>query len=491
MSSNRLPSLNGTSEVLLENAKQDKVTIRLGGWTADLEHDHHEVTHNDADLVLREITHLGSNGVEQRVFNNGRRNRNWLRIDLSSRPDGRAARRGVATTGRFLARGFLYFLSTPFAPHTERDHEPNDDPQEFTLGVREDIYAELHINPTRALNHQNLGRAHRSPDREQFEFPEVGLFSTRDARNGVFEATLNQRDNCLLDLPQHIMASPTLWRRFRGRYIEEIDRFFDANIHDAMRTAPDLTRDPSYALTYVETYWEFSTENAQQAVEEMRPHLRGIARSLRQNQYETALPSEDVQGHNTSFIIDLATGVKLSIYAKTPLRVRFEVRHDLMNLGSSRRELPHCFRVDTPSALDGLFDIISADALGFLNTVLAALRGSNMSNTSETQATPFNLMFEVMSAVDELVAFDPPLSGNDERGFRENRRINALQRSLMQSLLATGSYRTSDNDPLVPAIRRLKARDVLSHEGQARSRTYRLAPAYDHARHILNGEASS
>ena len=55
----------------------------------------------------------------------------------------------------------------------------------------------------------------------------------------------------------------------------------------------------------------------------------------------------------------------------------------------------------------------------------------------------------------------------------------------MQTLLASGTYTTSDNDPLVPVIRRLKTRGVLIQEDRVRSRNYRLAPDYQNARNVL------
>jgi len=107
----------------------------------------------------------------------------------------------------------------------------------------------------------------------------------------------------------------------------------DASIYSAAGGQQVSVQPPSVNsinLTFVETYWEFYSDEPVGAVLAMQPLLESFSRRLvRAHDYTCTVEFEENRPSSRCLKLETRIGETLKIYAKTNRRIRFEISHQL------------------------------------------------------------------------------------------------------------------------------------------------------------------
>ncbi len=349
------------------------------------------------------------------------------------------------------------------------------------------IDAQLNLNPTRMINHQDVHTAAARRNEPGFIYPEIELLTSRRGLNYGHtegEITLANHDNVIGNVRIHQMSLPPHYRSMRNRYFQAWFDFINQRIrtHLADPDIPDqLFFDPRFSLSYVENYHEFQCENPLQVMENLRPYMRTLSQRVRNLRVRDWSQSDYIEGNEIGYRADLAQGLELAIYAKTSQRIRIEARTDLSER-SKNRNFP--FTRQTANSLDDILNLVDAtaeDAATYVNQALDVLRPGlpGPQGQEVNQAAPYELVREIMRAVNHEF--------RDLADNAQNRRRIAHEQDLLISLIIVrNGCAPMPQERLKRAVARLQRRRVLLPPNSGHVRA--LAPRYQQARRVLLAE---
>lgn len=473
---NHLPTFQRGIQVSAVGALQDNLRLHYGGWVNRFDSD--AVPHFVAGQIALEQHPIprSAHGRTRQIFNEpSRRNLPSTSIQLTRRllndPE-----TGSPMFGLPLATGTLEFNNAldpvvGYASRTTDEPDQNDfRPSHFNVS------ATLSLNPTRMLNHQSLiaiVSRRNDPD------VELGPMTYMTRRRGIqndYEFELGDGDNVLIENRPFSVGHSPLYRRLRSQYLRVWDELIDERLSRYI-SADHLYRAPRFSLSYVENYFEFQCENPILAIEELRPHIRALGRRNRNMNRRSRIHDEYIDGNEIGYVVDLARGVELAIYAKTNRRVRVEARTQL-----SEREQSADFPMTSHareglSEIEALIEVTAADATTLINQALGELDpGLPGVGPNTPQSPPYELLREIMRAVSDQF--------RDVADNAEGRRQIASSQDLLISLIIhrNGCSRPS-NKRLAAAVESLQRRGVLEAPNSGRIR--RLSSKYQNARRLL------
>jgi len=130
-----------------------------------------------------------------------------------------------------------------------------------------------------------------------------------------------------------------------------------------------------WAVKQLETYWEFTNEDALGVVEAVIARGQEIVEGVHLREYHISTSARERERNAQSAIFPLGReGVVLAVYAKTPTRTRFEVRHT-RNPRSIYGHKPEVQALQTTSRgnLFELINLVSSEAATRMNAFLTEL----------------------------------------------------------------------------------------------------------------------
>ncbi|MCV6547940.1 MAG: hypothetical protein OIF56_11800 [Cohaesibacter sp.] len=513
MSYRRLPIFDNTITVSADDARQDRIRVSYGNW---LFHDIAGEALYAADVIAEEEHPIpgNRNAATRRIFNNPRPfdqgstsiQFTKLRINDEDGP----------LHGLPLARGTIDFHcepggeSLPFpgadadrlrderADYWRRRLAAEDAGQEFDEAepinpehfrpTRYRIDAQLTLNPTRMINHQDLQRVVRHRNEPGFIYPDIQLMtSKRGISDGRFggEFTLANHDNVIVGVRNHVMSRPPHYRYMRDNYFQAWFDFIDGRIRRNLGTPlteeGQLRHEPRFSLSYAENYHEFRCDNPLQAIEDLRPYIRTLSQHVRNLRIRDWSQADYLEGNEIGYRVDLAQGLKLVIYSKTNKRIRIEARTDLSERCKDRN-FPHTrHTADSLAAISDLIDATATDAANKVNEALDIIRPGLAGEGSELpdQSPPYELVREIMRAVSDEY--------RDLADNADNRRsIASAQQLLLALIIIRNGCAPPPQQRLQQAAARLQRRGILLPPNSGHVRV--LAPKFQNARRILLAE---
>ena len=486
-----LPRLEPGIRVTSEDAKQDLIKLTIGHWL------HHGSEHTAMAIAygMREEQYTNSEGEvkdlfrEVQVRNNASLKLTFAKPQFSTGADGRTV------TGKPLISGHIDFKClNPGSLHPEsqptRDPASDPDNPDFNPSTYE-ITAELFLNPSRALNQLGDRAAYRVT--RGGNWPDIPMFTTRDARRTSYESTCDGKDNAIILPGLSRVAREPHWQRFRDLYLREVDRFIDDRIGSQAvnwRIEAPTSRNPYYSMRGLEVYFEFQHDDPVGYMHQLGPAIRSIGRLESLRDYQI---SQDEDRNAPAYQIALAKGVKLAVYAKTTHRLRLEVRYTPKDITPPRLRGGGTKNYSAQNLFE-LSEVIhkyTVDATHRVNAVIDRLARAN--EEVPLGHTVQELIRAVVEACDdEYIAsvLDTSQSGEPMPSLRRMRIHNhpwrhlsrGAEQAILPALVLRNAYATSDGDPFTPIITRLKKRGVVVSSGRRR---YTLAPEYQAARETL------
>lgn len=435
MSSPRLPRLESGVSVSDLTARQDKIMVEVGDWS---------FFGDNADLLLA-LNHLSDHfampqtlggDVDQPVFNR-MQGRGWPK-KVQFRALGRSGARRV---GAPIIGGQL---------QVKRVAATDDTPSHYRMRFY------LALNPTRLLAHQPTRRQLVEGGHHVTTVAPISLLTRPLPTNR--ELSLYD-DNVLISVRTVAMARPELWPMWLEAYLVAVIRCLTETMISAFDVALSarLRHSHHYAVTELETYWEFQSSDPVRAIYELEPHLTSFGESSRVREYQN-VASEVGEDHNSLVVrVAAATGRTIKAYAKGTERVRLEVEQVL-------GKIPHFGRHTTANPSDLLAMILRAAQMGAddLNLLLRHLDNTLLSDAE--QQPPYTLVAAVIRAAPE----------------------RRLHDQLISILVNRGAITLQPNSPFRPAVEALrKAGDV--ERTRRYGQTYRLAAKYRDAQNVLGG----
>lgn len=473
MSYSLLPHLRSGTYVTASDAKQDKIDIVFGGWR----HTGFESTAGVIAQSIAETEHIIAQGEAQRVFHRqftlpyGASYENTFRHDARS---GRRAQRARNEYGKPLLSGHIRHQC--LNPGSDRPEASDDSPEDFGPS-RYAISAPLSVNPTRSFNHYSREQMIALPDDAE-AFSDAPLFSTRDAYTCGYEHALDNNDNVLVHPAHARRISASMWPIFRRHMIQCVDTYLSSLIESGTAVCglepASTTREETYQLRYVETYWEFQDHDPIMLAHSLRSRIRAIGTVVRETEHLEDVRIHETQHQNAvSYRVVLANGIELAVYAKTNKRIRLEVRHTMNDLTSGIDGLPTSFECYSVEQVSVLIEQIAVSAQNRLNAVINVL--TSELDEGQSNFSTYDLLTEIILACDRAIA------SRSWRGTRHPDASRTAYQTIVSSLIARNSYRVAGGDPYGQIIQRLRRRRVVCNEGWG-GRTYRLSPEYQRAR---------
>lgn len=399
---------------------------------------------DDADLWLAldhisdhfAMPHTLGGDVDQPVFNR-MQGRGWPK-KVQFRALGR---NGARRIGAPIIGGQLHVRRVP----------ATDDVPEY---YRMRFY--LALNPTRLLAHQPTRRQLVEGGHDVHTVAPISLLTR--ALPTSREHSLYD-DNVLISVRTVAMARPELWPMWLEAYLVAVIRCLNETMLNAFNVAMSepLRHSHHYAVTEVETYWEFQSSDPVRAIYDLEPHLTSYGESSRVREYQN-VASEVGEDHNSLVVrVAAATGRTIKAYAKGTERVRLEVEQVL-------GRVPHFGRHTTANPSDMLAMILRAAQMGAddLNLLLRHLDNTLLSEAE--QRPPYTLVAAVIRAAPE----------------------RRLHDQLISILVNRGAVTLQPKSPFRTAVEALrKTGDV--ERTRPYGQTYRLAAKYRDARSVLSG----
>lgn len=307
---NLLPRFTFTQRVDFNTGRQDKIQIAIEGW---------QVVGSTEAAILDFYTSLGS---PPPVAYRGRGVRQdlgimygWLFNSPSAAPWGNGKKTLTVRSGTLQIEGEPpTFIHRPlFSGRCE--WTPVSGPRFPTVKAR----LALDINPTRFLRHHPFD-AEGGAGMQERELP-LTIHG---------EASFDREDNFLpLSGRLWSQVKPGRWLRQVLRYIQKIEQVFADELVRGLElegTSLNPLERPHYSVGYVETYWEWLSDDPLRLVHDLAPLVRSFARRpSRQRNYEYEQHELDQDMAIVSF--EYSPGELVKIYAKTNYRIRIEVCH--------------------------------------------------------------------------------------------------------------------------------------------------------------------
>ncbi len=446
-----LPNFTFASRVTPETGRQDKVEIQIGAWA---------VLGDSEEDIRHFYTRLGApppvNRRSRRREDHGRAY-GWLfgRVDDSEWQGTKTLRvRRDALTIEAAGNQPPQIIPPPlFADSCIWKARRIDGP---ALPIQTTAKLDLTINPTRFVRHQPTQR----PLPQGLQEQELGL-------PPYGEASYDRNDNWL---PQSgrlfSYAKPERWREHVFRYLTMIETAFASEIGRvaSLLLMPTPVRSSDrYSVGFVETYWEWLSDDPLKVVHDLQRPLRafsrrrGIART-----YDCDLARED-QHDFITISVETAPGETLKIYSKTNQRIRVEVTHRLNGStpfqfprevgddGEVHRSRAHVFT--SKSGVLNFFDRLRERAAEIVNAVMAHFEGQ--AYLPESQISGFYLLAKITHAVKDFPTARSLAStlvnigrisagGIDERsaqGIRALTLHGVIERTRRNTYVVTGPYR--------------------------------------------------
>ena len=456
-------NLGSIESFTAEDARQDRIKFKFGEWIID----GHQSSCEAFFLALSNSTW---NNTDDHLFSRlqGADGRRWLKF--ISRTD-----RGAQRVGAPLVDGEIV---------CQRVVRPNGNGPDGAW-ARYKVFADVAVNPTRALAHQPVNSEVIDFERGRREAAPNYNVSTL-ATAGQREYLRNERpidpmdDNVLIDRRWLMMARYPHWESFSRLYLHDTFALFAHLILDAANNcgdihpiglaheidgAPDAPQvgtigfSHDYNLQQVETYWDIPAENPIATVYRWEPLLRSLGTEGRFRVYDNVVFDRVSTGNAPSISAKLVTGLWAKIYPKTTRKIRFELTHDFRQ--HSTLITSHKF-----TSLERMSNVIfeaATNAAEEANTLLQALQ--NVVDEDQEQYTPYELFNQIFSSTSDPQA----------------------RQYLINSIIENGGYRHQTGmSSELSAANHLLNRNVL-YRTRPRSLTYSLRAEYQLARRILAG----
>lgn len=234
---------------------------------------------------------------------------------------------------------------------TRRAEDPIEENAEVGYTFR--IKLALSINPTRycAYKTRRNPAENNSSNNPLWNF---NLFTSRRITEHQGETSLDNSDNVLLTGMTHRYGGPTSWESSLRTYIEQIDEYFSYLLQRSTDICPGhhvFDRTHTYALTYLENYWEYFVDAPRILVNTLTSGLPPLLQNYSESTYLASVENQEL---SNSVKGNIGNGQTLKIYAKTNKRVRVEVASDIRrnpNISNTRSY--------TRETIDGVLDLIN------------------------------------------------------------------------------------------------------------------------------------
>ncbi|MDA8632415.1 hypothetical protein N9L71_01550 [Verrucomicrobiales bacterium] len=365
----RLPSLDFSTTLDLEEGHHDKVELRVGSWEV-------EGSQNEIDTFRQALA--SDEGIDTVPWHGAVR---WFRAPSNYLQTARAlrARTGKVEIGGGQRNKLLFAASATFSKY--RWGAPSATRTSY-------VNLRLFLNLTRLIRYQRPDFVENWQESWEGDISEVRLVERELRRRN--EYSLDGKDNWLPNIEfwqessraDSNSASPQLY----------LDAILSAWESEAERAAglsgaqfiPNET--PQISLQKAETYWEFAATDPCGAVKMLTyPLERYSAKSSVQD-----FPvQQEMEGNSRSLLVNLRTGESLRVYAKTNRRVRFEVVYKL----SGDKKFRH-FGSQQGADLSALLDVARDLSFGVLSHCISYLDQSHSVDGGDLP--PFRLISDLI-----------------------------------------------------------------------------------------------
>lgn len=332
----------------------------------------------------------------------------------------------------------------------------------------------LSLNLQRFIRHQPLSD-------KCIPIPQVCRLRKRkgDRSSNGDETAFDHEDNWIPDTPEWKQFAS---KKFLGSYldliVQQVEEDFERACPDQTASDNSTPDDPHnvtfsrdeeiYSLSKVETIWEFPSDHSMLDVFEIGKMLLHLKRQSGTAKLHSFGAKEAQRILNTPcFLIPVAEGVHLRLYAKTNKRIRFELIQS--NLMKQRSDLQKEAEVPTEiveQSWDHIPHIVQAlrvRAAKHMNQIMKELRKGR---------TPIEKSYSAVHLLAEIVASVPSCLSSKERFSR-------LQTLMVWVCFQRGYRGSIKKSPYAAALRQLENRGVLQFE---RTRQYYiLSEAYVNA----------
>lgn len=306
-----LPRFTFTSRVEATTGREDKIQITLEGWQV-IAHTQTAIQDFYRGLGSPPPVQFRGRGVRQDLGPMY----GWMFTAPSITPWGNGKKTLTIRTGILQIEGSPITNIEP--PLFSGKCEWNPVTVEHRVSVKAKLA--LDINPTRFLRHRSF----------DVEGP-TGIQERAELGTAPFdEATFDGEDN-FFPLVSRLWSSfrPGNWLRQVWRYLRKIEDEFSAEL-ERCTLLGGIERisatDRRYSVGYVETYWEWLSEDPLRLVHDLGPLVRSFARRpSRERTYNCEQMELEQDMAILSF--EYSPGETVKIYAKTNHRIRIEVCH--------------------------------------------------------------------------------------------------------------------------------------------------------------------
>ena len=192
----------------------------------------------------------------------------------------------------------------------------------------------LTLNPTRFADYHPNG-------------PPYYPYVPRRGRYRCRTGSLDGNDNLLRGDALNRYSVAGVWRGMRNDYFSLVLHVLEQEMTRAAEYSGCRFSSSSRAFTLKDTevYWEKESENALEELEELLPTLTQLGRQANVGNYPETRQTRTRNCPSVS--VQLANGVTLRVYAKTHLRIRYEIAYKLREYSGMG------------SSADGLDDLLS------------------------------------------------------------------------------------------------------------------------------------
>lgn len=264
------------------------------------------------------------------------------------------------------------------------------------------VSATLSLNPTRFVRHNfSTGSSAGIRSGQALSHPDWRLLTRAIGRNHAGEHILDDNDNCILEGRILRFCRGSIYEAWAESYIRDATAHVLRRMEHAAHLSQSryIDRDIEFNLRKIETYWERTSPSPLGYVRDLADRFLARSSRIRIAGY-AATTSYRRERNSLSIDVPLRKGVSLKIYAKTNLRVRFEVAHNFVEATN------HLGTRHTTTSLDELMrwtnDTIDA-ARGSIMNLLPVLQVQESSAyQAEAVISFFQLLYQAPGAADDL-----------------------------------------------------------------------------------------
>lgn len=291
------------------------------------------------------------------------------------------------------------------------------------------------------------------------------------------EQSRDGKDNWILTGKQDTLFASERWGKFtedalsgiRTRVVDAITEARDAIAKDVFFSGESAA---TFSPEYLETYWEFVCKNPVATVRNLIEPLTDFAKTI----HVTSL-RESREGNCHSLSLEIKAGTYLRIYAKTDMRLRFEVAHNLRKnprllerkpAGGSK--MTQARKVSSIEELTALLEILRKDAAKIVTKALDYVN-------RKFRAEPSGL--DQLGLIIKIFQVISTLRSSDNRAISPEDK-EKMTRMILETLRIRGCIHCQNvPEGLKPAVDALKKARILIFDGD--SRLYQIFPEGAHA----------